>query len=63
MEILPVSTLQSFITTLGSMFTANVLIIIGIIALGVAVWFVLDWFEKSADRMSLSDYDKYGNRR
>jgi len=51
MDIFPADTVTQIATTLQETLTANVLIVIGVIALAVAVAFVTRWFTKSTRRI------------
>lgn len=51
MEILPASAVTDFTTQLTATLAENVGVIVGIIALGVAVAFVVRWFNKGTRRI------------
>lgn len=51
MEILPATTVTTLTTTLTTFVTENAAIVIGVIALGVGVAFVVRWFHKGTRRI------------
>lgn len=51
MEILPATTVTVLTTQLGTFITENALAIIGTIAVGVGVAFVVRWFHKGTRRI------------
>lgn len=51
MDILPATTVTTLTTTLQEYLTDNALIVIGVVAVAVAVAFVVRWFTKSTRRI------------
>lgn len=51
MEVLPAGTVTTLSTQLTTALTDNAAVIIGVIALGVAVSFVVRWFNKGTRRI------------
>jgi len=51
MEILPATTVSVVTTTLQTYLTDNALIIVGVVAVAVALALVLRWFTKSTRRI------------
>lgn len=51
MEVLPATTVTVLTTQLTTFITDNALIIVGVIALGVGLAFVLRWFNKGTRRI------------
>jgi len=47
MEILPATTLTTLTTSLGDAISANALVIVSVLGLGIGVGFVMRWFNKS----------------
>jgi len=61
MQILPDDTFLRFTDTLSSFITSNALVVVSVIALGVAIAFVVRWFNSGTRRISPSD--DYWDRR
>lgn len=51
MEVLPETTVAVLLGQLNTALTDNAVVIIGVIALGVAVAFVVRWFHKGTRRI------------
>jgi len=51
MEILPATTVTVLTTQLSDIVTANALVIVGALGLGLAVAFTMRWFRKSTAKI------------
>lgn len=51
MEIIPDTAVTTITTQFGAIVAANAVAVIGVLALGVAVAFVVRWFNKSTRRL------------
>lgn len=51
MDLLPATTVTDITTQLSSTVAANAGVIVGVLALGVAVAFAMRWFNKSTRRI------------
>lgn len=60
MEILDTASLADFTSTLQEILTANVVIIIGVVALAVGITFVVRWFQTGAYTVIFWAEDKDG---
>lgn len=51
MDILPATTVTDITTQFGSVVSDNAVVIIGVLALGIGVGFVMRWFNKSTKKL------------